>query len=81
MTLLAPEIEDPNDPRLARGSDGMLRTFNEAGVLDGSDVHVAQRLCALAEEEEPLVALAVALLAALIFWQLGPALGPLQEAS
>ena len=61
MTVLVNlEIEDPHDPRLARGADGLLRTFNEAGVLDASDVHVAQRLCALAEEDEPLVALAVA---------------------
>ena len=29
-------------------------------MLDASDVHVAQRLCALAEDDEPLVALAVA---------------------
>lgn len=60
MTLQPLEIEDPHDPRRARGADGLLRTFNEAGVLDTSDVHVAQRLCALAEEEGPLVALAVA---------------------
>ena len=60
MTLLTPEIEDPNDPRLARGASGLLRSFNEAGVLDTSDVHVAERLCALAGEDEPLVSLAAA---------------------
>jgi exodeoxyribonuclease V alpha subunit len=60
MTLLTHELEDPHDPRLARAAAGLLRTFNEAGVLDASDVHVARRLCALVEEEEPLVALAVA---------------------
>ena len=29
-------------------------------MLDAADVHVAQRLCTLAEEEDELVALAVA---------------------
>ena len=51
---------DPNDARRALGATGLLRTFNEAGVLETSDVHVAQRLCALAEEPDELVALAVA---------------------
>ena len=53
--------EDPHDHRVARRAEGLLRSFNEAGVLDTSDVHVAQRLCALAGDEEPLVALAVGL--------------------
>jgi exodeoxyribonuclease V alpha subunit len=60
MTLLSLEIEDPHDPRVARSALGLVRTFNEAGVVETSDVHVAQRLCALADEEDPLVALAVA---------------------
>jgi len=60
MTLLTLELEDPHDPRLAMGADGLLRTFNEAGVLDAADVHVARRLCGLAAEEDELVALAVA---------------------
>jgi exodeoxyribonuclease V alpha subunit len=60
MTLLTLELEDPHDPRLARGADGLLRTFNEEGVLDAADVHVARRLCALAGDEDELVALAVA---------------------
>jgi exodeoxyribonuclease V alpha subunit len=60
MTLLTTELDDPHDPRLAKGADGLLRTFNEAGVLDVSDVHVARRLCTLTGEEDPLVALAVA---------------------
>jgi exodeoxyribonuclease V alpha subunit len=60
MTVLNLELEDPHDPRLARGAAGQVRTFNEAGVLDAADVHVAQRLCALASEEDELVALAVA---------------------
>ncbi len=60
MTLLIPELEDPHDPRLARAADGLLRTFNEAGVLDAADVHVARTLTGLAGDDAPLVALAVA---------------------
>jgi exodeoxyribonuclease V alpha subunit len=60
MTLLTPELEDPHDLRLAQGADGPLRTFNEAGVLDAADVHVARALTSLADEDAPLVALAVA---------------------
>ena len=64
MTLLPLELEDPQDPRLAHGAAGLLRTFNEAGVLDAADVHVARRLCALAAQpddpDDELVALAVA---------------------
>jgi exodeoxyribonuclease V alpha subunit len=59
VTIVNLEIEDPHDPRLAQRADGLLRTFNDAGVLDASDVHVGRRLCALAGEEDPLVALAV----------------------
>ena len=55
------EIEDPYDVRLAASADGLLQVFNEAGAIDAADVHVAQRICALGEEQEPLVALAVAL--------------------
>ncbi|ORW05004.1 exodeoxyribonuclease V subunit alpha [Mycobacterium kubicae] len=39
----------------------MLRTFTDAGVLESADVHVAQRLCAMVEESQPPVLLAVAL--------------------
>jgi exodeoxyribonuclease V alpha subunit len=60
VTLQSIEIEDPNDPRLAHVADGLLRTFNEGGVLDAADVQVARRLCALADEDDPLVALAIA---------------------
>ncbi|MBY0443498.1 MAG: exodeoxyribonuclease V subunit alpha [Mycobacteriaceae bacterium] len=41
---------------------GLLRIFNEAAVLSFADVHVAQRLTALAGEHDESVALAVALL-------------------
>jgi exodeoxyribonuclease V alpha subunit len=60
MTLLTLELEDPHDPRLAMAAEGSLRSFNEAGVLDAADVHVALRLCALADEQDELVSLAVA---------------------
>ncbi|MEI7717949.1 MAG: AAA family ATPase, partial [Mycobacterium sp.] len=39
----------------------MLAEFNAAGVLEAADVHVAQRITELAEENDELVALAVAL--------------------
>lgn len=47
--------------RRALGATGLLRTFTDAEVLESSDVHVAQRLTALAKEPNETVALAVAL--------------------
>ena len=38
------EITEPFDRRLALGATGMLRDFNQAGVLTAADVHVARRL-------------------------------------
>ncbi|MDP7703942.1 exodeoxyribonuclease V subunit alpha [Mycobacterium sp. TY815] len=55
------ETIDPADRRLAVSATGLLRTFNEAGVLESADVHVAQRLTAMARESDPSVALALAL--------------------
>jgi len=52
---------DPFDRRLALGATGLLRTFNEAGVLEAADVHVARRLGGLVAEETPSVLLATAL--------------------
>ena len=49
------------DVEVAVGATGLLREFNEAGVLDIADVHVAQRLTALGAEPDESVALAVAL--------------------
>ncbi|WP_204080787.1 exodeoxyribonuclease V subunit alpha [Mycobacterium riyadhense] len=49
------------DVEVAIVATGLLRLFNEAGVLDVSDVHVARRLCALAKETDERVALAAAL--------------------
>lgn len=47
---------------LAVDAPGLLQVFNETGVLDVSDVRVADRLCALGKESDERVALAVALL-------------------
>jgi exodeoxyribonuclease V alpha subunit len=52
---------DPFDARLASGASGLLRAFNQAGVLSAADVHVARRLGALAGEDDESVLLAVAL--------------------
>jgi exodeoxyribonuclease V alpha subunit len=46
---------------IAIRATGALRIFNDAGVLELSDVHVAQRVTALAGEFDEDVALAVAL--------------------
>jgi exodeoxyribonuclease V alpha subunit len=47
--------------RHAVGATGLLEAFSEADVLESSDVHVAQRLTALAKEADETVALAVAM--------------------
>ena len=52
---------DVLDARRALHAGGVLREFNEAGVLSAADVHVAARLAALAGEEDDAVRLAVAL--------------------
>jgi exodeoxyribonuclease V alpha subunit len=49
------------EARLAVRAAGLVREFNEAGVLAPADVHVARRLTALAGETDETVALAVAL--------------------
>lgn len=46
--------------RYATGATGVLRTFNDADVIEAADVLVAQRLAALAGEVDETVALAVA---------------------
>ena len=55
MTVL-----ETGDRRLALGATGLLRTFNEAGVLAAADVHVASRLGALLGEADDNVLLAAA---------------------
>jgi exodeoxyribonuclease V alpha subunit len=52
---------DPFDVRLATNAPGLLREFNDAGVLTAADVHVARRLVDLAGDEDESVALATAL--------------------
>lgn len=52
---------DPMDWRCAPQVSGLLAEFNAAGVLTSADIAVAQRCCALAEESDEIVALAVAL--------------------
>ncbi len=47
--------------RHALGRPDCCTEFSEAEVLDPSDVHVAQRLTALAKETDETVALALAL--------------------
>jgi exodeoxyribonuclease V alpha subunit len=49
------------DVRLTRAASGLLRTFNEAGVVEAADVQVATRLGALGGEADPAVLLAAAL--------------------
>jgi exodeoxyribonuclease V alpha subunit len=52
---------EPDDRRLAHRGEGVLRSLNEAGVLEAADVHVARRLGALGDEPDDDVLLAVAL--------------------
>ncbi|MGI5132578.1 exodeoxyribonuclease V subunit alpha [Pseudonocardia sp. CA-107938] len=52
---------DVGDPRLARNATGLLAPFNQAGVLEPADVHVAARLGRLGGESAPEVLLAAAL--------------------
>ena len=55
------ETEDGADARFARGATGLLRSFNEAGVVTAADVHVATRTAELVGESDETVRLAVAL--------------------
>ncbi|WP_053226945.1 exodeoxyribonuclease V subunit alpha [Solirubrobacter soli] len=59
MTALAPD--DPHDVRRARTAPGLLRAFNDIGVLAAADVHVAVRLTAITGETDESIALAAAL--------------------
>ena len=54
-------LADPFEARRAMSAEGLLRAFNEPGLLSAADVHVATRLGALAEEEDEAVKLAIAL--------------------
>ena len=59
MTMLP--VFDPYDVALVHRAGGVLRTFNEAGVLRAADVHVALRLGALTGTDDDTVLLAAAL--------------------
>ncbi|MGZ4191109.1 MAG: exodeoxyribonuclease V subunit alpha [Solirubrobacteraceae bacterium] len=52
---------DPFEARFALQASGMLRQFNEAGVIAAADVHVARRLGQLGGEADESVLLATAL--------------------
>jgi len=52
---------DPFDARRVQSVGGLVREFNDAGVLASADVHVAVRLAAIARESHDSVVLAVAL--------------------
>jgi exodeoxyribonuclease V alpha subunit len=54
-------VDDDLDASLALSATGLLRAFNEAGVLVAADVHVATRLTALLADTDESVALACAL--------------------
>jgi exodeoxyribonuclease V alpha subunit len=54
-------LDDALHWRRAVNSGGLLRVFNDAGVLDAADVHVATRVTMQADEPSELVALALAL--------------------
>ena len=70
MTIVpAPITVDLHDARRARHAPGLLRAFNDVGVLSAADVHVAVRLTSLAGEHDDWVALAAA------FAARGPRLG------
>jgi exodeoxyribonuclease V alpha subunit len=52
---------DPFDIRRAAHAPGLLRAFNDAGVLSAGDVQVAVRLAELSDEHDDAVVLAAAL--------------------
>lgn len=60
MTTILTLPTDPADWRRSITAGGILRDFNEAGVLESADVLVAQRLTELASDTDERVALAVA---------------------
>ena len=51
---------DRYDVSVAAGASGSLQAFNRAGILDGSDVHVAHRLAQLAGVSGEDVSLGIA---------------------
>ena len=59
---VTPSYAERTDATLALGASGLLRHFNDAGVLGLADVHLAQRLGRLGGEPDERVLLAIALL-------------------
>ena len=60
--MTGPGLEaDPFDVRRARHAPGLLRAFNDVGVLTAADVHVARRLADVGGDGDQLVSLAAAL--------------------
>ncbi|MDA0166436.1 exodeoxyribonuclease V subunit alpha [Solirubrobacter ginsenosidimutans] len=57
----SPRPDDPYDVRRARHAPGLLRAFNDIGVLAAADVHVAVRLATITGETDETIALAAAL--------------------
>jgi exodeoxyribonuclease V alpha subunit len=55
------EEDDPFRAGLALRSTGLMRQFNQAGLLDAADVHVARRVGELGGEPDERVLLALAL--------------------
>jgi exodeoxyribonuclease V alpha subunit len=53
--------QDPLDAQRVRHAPGLLRPFNDIGLLAAADVHVALRLAALADDDDTAVVLAAAL--------------------
>lgn len=54
-------VLDPFDVRLVQRAPGLLRDFNDAGVLVAADVHVALRLGRLCDDDDETMLLAAAL--------------------
>jgi exodeoxyribonuclease V alpha subunit len=61
LDIEEPRRDDPHDVRRARNAPGLLRAFNDIGVLAAADVHVAVRVTSLAGETDGSIALAAAL--------------------
>ena len=55
------QVADPDDVQRVRRAHGLLRVFDDAGVLGAADVHVAARLGRLGGESDDRVLLAAAL--------------------
>ncbi|NYD57252.1 exodeoxyribonuclease V alpha subunit [Nocardioides marinisabuli] len=56
-----PEPLPAHDQRRVRSATGLLAGFNDTGLLEAADVHVARRVSALAGEDDEQVQLALAL--------------------